>query len=312
MGTGSRTRTFARIRNSHPRKSLTEWRKAKHGHVTPELLAALTEPGASIPDEGSVASHLAVCRHCMAVWSEFVRARTQFSLRSDADMPPDSLLAVAKRIAPPSPARSAPATGLATHRRVVAALMSLAAAILFLVLTEPRPALDPDMVHHVSEILREDSGGIVYASELAPVMRGTRGSEQGPEDAELDLLVKLHAEHPKSAEVAWWLVAAHLAENRKREADLYLQNALQQFPEDARFHNLAAILAYRRDDLQAAERELRKARAMEPSPAVLINLATVLKEQGHPDEAEALLTEVVRNYPGEPVTDLARKQIGTK
>ena len=289
---------------------MTEQREAENRHISPDLLAALTEPGASTPDE-SIVSHLAECRHCTAVWAEFVRARTQFSLGPDADMPPESLLEIAKRI---------PRTSSAwwTKQRVAAALAPIAATIVFLFAWqsrrhELRPIVTPDQKRVISERLRQDShGALLYSGsgDLLPRRRGTRGAEHDSEGTDGEPLLTTLGGVPPSADDAWWFVADLLSANRRLDADVYLQESLQSFPEDARFHNLAAILAWKRSDLATAETELRAALKIERSDAehaaYLVNLARVLQEQDQTEEARALQAEVLRRFPDTEAARLAR------
>ena len=287
---------------------MTEQREAENRHISPDLLAALTEPGASTPDE-SIVSHLAECRHCTAVWAEFVRARTQFSLRPDADMPPESLLEMAKRIPRASSAWW-------TKQRVAAALAPIAATIVFVFAWqsrrhELRPIVTPDQKRAISERLRQDShGGLLYDGDQMPRPRGTRGSAHDSEGTNLEPLLTTLAGVPPSADDAWWFVADLLSANRLLDSDVYLQESLQSFPEDARFHNLAAILAFKRSDLATAEAELRAALNIERNDAHraadLVNLARVLQEQEKTDEAKALQAEVLRRFPDTKAAELTR------
>ena len=287
---------------------MTEQREAENRHISPDLLAALTEPGAPTPDE-SVVSHLAECRHCTAVWAEFVRARTKFSLRPDADMPSESLLEIAKGIPKAS-------STWWTKQRVAATLAPIAAAIVFIFAWqsrrhELRPMITPDQKRAISERLRQDSyGGLLYKGDLPPRPRGTRGSEHDSEGANLEPFLSALAGVPPSAEDAWWFVADLLSANRRLDADTYLQQSLQRFPEDARFHNLAAIRAYKDSDLATAETELRTARAIEPSASALFNLACVLQEQGRTAEASDLRNEVLQRFPDSEVAELIRTRSG--
>jgi tetratricopeptide (TPR) repeat protein len=273
----------------------------------------MTELEGSDPDD-RVAKHLAECRYCMAVYAELVRARARFSLQPDSDRPPAALLEIAKGIPSSAKARRARAAAWRDGRHVAPALAAMAVGVALLVVLrgtgfEPWRGVPPGLQRSISERLREDShGGLLYASDLLPHARGVRGGEGDAKDPDLGPLMQAYAAHPQSAEVAYWLIAGLLGWNQLRDADPYLRESLQRFPDDARFHNLAAILAYKKSDLPTAEGELSSALAIQRDAAALVNLAQVLQEQERAAEAQTLLSEVLWRFPHAQVANLARER----
>src|SRR5262245_23860728 len=260
----------------------------------------------------------------MAAYTELVRARGQFILQPGSDRPPAELLEIAKAI--PSSARTGRGQAEARRgqvaaerrrRRFAGALAAMAAAVLLLVLwrgtgTRRQPDVPAELQRTLSEKLREDSyGGLLYASDLLPRARAVRGAEENERSPDLGPLEQAFAARPQSAEVAYWLIAGLLGRNQLKNAAPYLRESIQRYPRDARFHNLAAIRAYKSSDLSTSEVELRAALGIERDAATLINLAQVRREQGDAAEAAKLLAEVLHSFPHVPVADLARERSGT-
>jgi tetratricopeptide (TPR) repeat protein len=297
----------------------------RSGHIAPNVLAAIADPAGSGSSDDRIAAHLAACRHCMAVYAEFSRAHVGHALA--AEVAPDELVERGKAIA------SGP-SGLDSHRgadrvraagrldtpgdarrvrrgRLAPALAAVAACALLVAwqggwLTT-RPAVAPGLERAISERLRDDSyQALAYSSTLVPRARETRGPSAPASSSDLDPLVDAFRVRPGSADVAFWLVAGMLAEGRLSDAGKYLGESRARFSTDPRFHNLAAIRAYKRSELAVAAAELRRALAIERDAVYLVNLAHVLEEQGYAEEAKPLWAEVLARHADAPITAVAR------
>jgi tetratricopeptide (TPR) repeat protein len=245
----------------------------------------------------------------LAIYAEFARAHVRYALPSLADTPPMHLLERAHAI----PLQS---TGVARTRprwcwpAVAAAAAGVTAAFFatWQVLDRRESSLSSDARSAIALQLRQSShGGLLYAGDLTPEPRGIRGD--WPSTA-VDLAALSAALDPEkgSPDTAFWLIAALLADEQPREVDVYLRAALARFGDDARFHNLAAIHAYKASRLDEAESQLREALRLTRDPAYLVNLASVLEEEGRVAEAMPLWDEV-RRLPDAPsaVVERARQ-----
>src|SRR5262245_52942803 len=220
-------------------------------HPPPLLWAALARGEITDTEKASYASHLAQCRRCMAVYAEFT---VQVLGEPQATVPP-SWVDRAMTIPQPDEREAKPRP---KKRRVRwawgAALASVVVLGLVLVNRTRAPDSVPDALQSaLSAELRADSqGSLVYGDQLPPEPRGVRGSS-GDDNSTLDELLKMYRAHPSDPETAYWLVSTYLAHNQLRNADPFLREALRNFPEDPRFLNLAAILAYKENRLDNAE-----------------------------------------------------------
>jgi len=280
-------------------------------HIADEDLASLTEPGAVVVDREIVA-HLALCPRCLAIYAEYVRSRAQFLQAPNAEMPPADLVDRVLDLAQPRPRRVAVATR--ARRRWVPAAAAAAAVLAALTFawfrpTTSRAPVSQDLRVRLSTLMRTNSpGGLLYADSLLPLASGMRGVGGPSSELDLEPLRRAQRARTPDPESTYWLIAGLLAQGQLRDADAYIRQALLRFPREARFHNLAAILAYVSNDLEQAERELQAALEIERGPAVLLNLAQVLTEMGRSAEAEAYLSEVVRSHSATPAAHLARQR----
>lgn len=287
----------------------------ERGHVVPEILASRSDPWETW-GEDEVTAHLRDCRHCAAVYAEFVRTRARFALDPTADMPPDDLLAIAKAIPiTRAPARVPARLPSRRRRRLEPALAALAAGLVVTFLwTRPweRHATEPNLTlrQTIEARIRTDSKALLYDANLMPLDSETRGTGDAADGA-LDLvpLQQSYADNPASPGAAYWLIAALLATGLGRDADPVLAAAIERFPRDPRFHNLAAIRAYRESKLPAAEAALNAGLAIEPRPELLFNLAKVVDEQGRVAESQQLYAKILQDFPHSAVASLARTRI---
>lgn len=89
-----------------------------------------------------------------------------------------------------------------------------------------------------------------------------------------------------SVENAYWLIAGYISVGHLRNAEAYMDEAIEMFPNNRRMLLLASVLAYRESDLATAERYLRNLLALYPRDAIAnFNMAVVLIEQGRWDAA---------------------------
>jgi tetratricopeptide (TPR) repeat protein len=132
-----------------------------------------------------------------------------------------------------------------------------------------------------------------------PTKFSTQASELAP-------LMNMWSDGRPSADLAYWLIAGLLAEGHYREADPYLRQAIERFSGEARFHNLAAIQAYKFSHLATAEVELRRALNLGDDVSHVLNLARILEEEGRLTEAQELLDQLVERHSNAPVAFLAR------
>ena len=268
-------------------------------HPPPEALAALARSELSNEGRASQAAHLARCRRCMAIYAGFVEASLESSL-SEVRVPSE-WKEEALRLQKPTSGNSRTWTRTrALTGSVAAALVVVAVTWFFWGRSPERGSIPSSIQTPLTAQLRADSqGSLLYDADLAPNPRGVRGSASSEEAATASLphLLELQDEHPSDPEIGYWLVSGYLATNQLRNADPFLRENLSRFPQDARFLNLAAILAYKRNNLEEAETLLRRALVMERDPAILVNLAIVRGQAGDAMESKTLLGEVESRYP---------------
>ena len=277
-------------------------------HPAPEFWAALARNEMS-GDEDALHLHLGLCRRCLAIYASFVEQGLDTSLH--AEMPPEAW--VSQGLAVPQTTRASQPRGTPRRLWLAAAIPAMAAAIvvaLLLFKTSPHEDLIPPTLTAalVSELRADSQGSLLYADDLAPEPRGTRGTpDPGSASSSLDRLLELYEAHPSNPDIAAWLIAGYLATNQLRNADPFLRESLARYPEDPRFLNLAAILAYKRNSLGEAEADLRAAAARERNATVLVNLAVVRRQEGEESEAQALFKEVLTRFPDSPLQPYVRE-----
>ncbi len=96
------------------------------------------------------------------------------------------------------------------------------------------------------------------------------------------------AGQPADTNAAFWLAAGHLGQGQIDRADDVLRRALNQTPTARDLRHLAAIVAYRRNDLDAARSALDTLLQMRPDDQLAaFNLAVIDDESGHGADARA-------------------------
>ena len=265
-------------------------------HLDPVDLAQLAEGSAATPARDQAARHLAGCPRCTAIYAEFAQAHLDSSYGSRPSNP-DEWVRLGFEIGPhtvPQPRRR-------PRGRLVlsgAAVVSLLAAMTLLAQWRPAPMRTPAEPHSlIARLARQDSyGGLLYSAQLLPEPSGSRGNGHVTEVEELNELRRQVSLHPDDAGNAFWLIVATLSTNQRRAAAVYLTDALQSFPNDPVFANLAAILAYKYEDLDGAERHLRAGLPADRTGVVKLNLVHVLTQLGRRSEAEQLAAELRREH----------------
>jgi len=283
-------------------------------HLAPEAIAALLENRVTSSERDAARAHLSQCSRCTAVWADFARLRLDDSVnRGGTPVDPEWLrrgLAVATVDGRRGPA-AAPARRMWAAVTASAAAAAAIALALWLPAREraPSPARVPEPARSImTRMLSEDGyGGLLYAPEYLPEPRGTRGRPETNSDPVLQQFRDEFGARLDDPAIAFWLVAGAIAGGELRLADTYLADASHAHPQDVRFENLAAILAYKRGDLADAERRLRTAAARDTSGVARFNWARVLREMGRPDEAQGVLEELGRTARGARLlSDLAQ------
>jgi tetratricopeptide repeat protein len=284
---------------------VTETSMNPSDHPAALTLASLARGELEDNERETCALHLAHCRRCMAIYAEFVEQ----ALGEGQERVPPGWLDQALTI--PEPGRgSAPPRPRPLKWAWGVALLCIMGLALLVFTKAHRPESIPNALEAaLLPGLRADSqGSLVYGDNVAPEPRGVRGNANGDASASnLERLLEIYRSHPSDAEVAYWVVSTYLATNQLRNADPFLREALERFPNDARFLNLAAILAYKENRLADAERNLRNAAAKERNATVLVNLAMVRRQQGDENEAEALLSEAQSRFPDSALSPYIRE-----
>lgn len=229
-------------------------------------LAALVDRGVDAVDP-DVTAHLASCPECFAAWSAAVQER-------------DAQLAGASVAVAPS--------GKGRSRRSWYAVGSLA-AILALAILIPRFTAAPGPAGLVQDQLASLSReGMIYPRvEVLEVAVPTQyRSEGGAESVDTTPWSARLADDPTDNDAVYWLAASYLAGGRPTLADDLLRQTMTTNPREADLRELAAVAAYRINDLARAEELLADLLAERPErERARFNLALVRLETGRVEEA---------------------------
>jgi tetratricopeptide (TPR) repeat protein len=285
-------------------------------HLTDEQLASLADDSLTGPDRGLLLEHLRSCPACHEVFRDTVRYRAM--LLSDASIfrAPDDAVRDARRIG--ESRRRTESRVLPGIRWLLTpgALAGLAAAALIVTAVGLwhsgfRPVKDD--YRDVFQPLRQaalsasSEGSIVLpgtedaAATSAPLYRTGRVEPDAAIQTALDELMRAYQNRP-DPDVAHWLISGYLATGDVDRASIYARDARLRFPEDTRFTVLDAIVAYRSDDMDRAERLLQSALETDPgNGAALLNLALVQYEMGQVASARRTLELVRAQFPGSPL-----------
>ena len=282
-------------------------------HLSAAALARIADKGERGADSAEVA-HLARCPACTATFAEVVVFRAQQLAGRPEDKVPGEWLAAGHAVVARHAASALPPPRRPDRRWWFTRLgvpLAAAAGLVLLLLHQLQDRVPERVQDAVRAAMRQNSqGSLLFAADVLPESSTARGAGQDLDPALRELATQV-SQHPESRESAYWLIGGLLAADRLEEADTYLRRALPQFESDARFHNQAAILAFRRSDLQAAETALRRAAELDGGAVPLVNLAITLRDQGKPDAARQYFEEVERRFGGTPLATFARSQLTT-
>jgi len=275
-------------------------------HLRPEELARIATGG--LPDyaRASAVRHLAECPRCFAVYSEFVRTRLDPSLEPNRGVEDEwvrlglEVGAPAAPAAPVRPRRHAPELVTALAVLVTLGLGVVAFRIWVVdLLRVPRATRAA-----IAAVVRENSANLLFGADLLPEPNGLRGNAPQSPNPLVQELLRQVKDHPDDPNPAYWLIAAKLAAGELLVADLFLGDALRDFPDDPRFENLAAIAAYARDDPDGATAHLRRALRNDRTGVAKYNLIRVLNQRGDARAADSLFAELRREHPGSALLTL--------
>jgi tetratricopeptide (TPR) repeat protein len=145
-------------------------------------------------------------------------------------------------------------------------------------------------------------GGEAAASTTSPMHRAGIVAQDEIITASLERLSSIYRESPGNPDVAHWLISGYLATGQLDNAELFVEDARRQFPSDIRFLVLEALVAYRLNDMNRAERLLQTAVHTDPAygPA-LVNLGLVQYERGQWDSARRVFETVRTQFAGSPL-----------
>jgi len=263
-------------------------------------LAALADRGSEgAPPE--LLDHLAVCPQCMAAWSAAVEHRDRSLAESTT--------------APGSTVRGSRLSGQRRPRiprEWFWGSGGLAAAALLLALLFPRDGsrdvANPSEQLVLDRLARLSRTGLVYPR--VPALGATTNEDYragGDVGGAVDVspwLERFGAD-PADTSAAFWLSAGYLANGQLDLADDVLRRAQARTPRARELRELAAITAYRRNEIETA-RELLGA-ILRDSPEdhlAAFNLAVIQLETGRQTEARTVLERLADDH-GEP--DLQRR-----
>jgi Flp pilus assembly protein TadD len=153
-------------------------------------------------------------------------------------------------------------------------------------------------------------GGEASASTTSPMHRAGNVAQNEIIASSLNRLSGVYYENPGNPDIAHWLISGYLATGQLDNADLFVVDARRRFPSDIRFLVLEALIAYRLDDMDRAERMLQTAVANYPAygPA-LVNLGLVQYEQGQLESARRTFETVRVQFAGSPLEERANALI---
>jgi hypothetical protein len=290
-------------------------------HIAPEKLAALAEGRRELV-EAAEWHHLAGCPACRDALDEAVLFR--FEWLQDRERFPSSPELVAEvdqaiGISRPEPAAPRRAwSGLRSWRLAVPAM----AAVLALAFALPRLAGDQMSGADGVALSRNVAlvrGALSSAPEQAmllpdlpvanrngPVYRDRNAQDDASFADAVRALGEVYNRERGNPQVAFWLVAGHLARDELGAADFFVRDALRFHPHDNRLTAIAGVVAYRNNRLARADSLFRAALARDADlERVRYNLGKLLLETGQATEGRQLLSELGRRSPDRRLAERA-------
>ncbi len=281
-------------------------------HLTDEQLASLADGSLSVTDRGLLAEHLRSCRACQAAFHDTVRYRAMLLSDPSIFRAPDAALRVARAI-PREERRAVPRLrwAMSPGRLALAGAVVILVAAVGLWQAGYRPfGHDNDRWFQplrLAAVNASAGGSIVLpgtedaAAATSPLHRSGYVEPSKAIESALDELTQAYRSHP-DPDVAHWLITGYLATGEVERAGIYIHDARLRFPDESRFVVLDAIVAYRSNQLDRAERLLQSVLVSDPhNGAALLNLALVQYESGQMDSARRTLELVKTQFPGSPL-----------
>ena len=285
-------------------------------HLTDEQLASLADDSLAGADRGLLIEHLRSCPACHEAFRDTVRYRAM--LLSDASVfrAPDDAVRAARRIGESrrrTESRALPGVRWLLTPGRLAGLAAAALVVTAVGLWQAGYGPMRNDYRDVFQPLRQaavnasSEGSIVLpgtedvAATSAPLYRTGRVEPDAAIQAALSELMGAYQDRP-SPDIAHWLISGCLATGDVERASIYARDARLRFPADTRFTVLDAIVAYRSDDMERAERLLQSALESDPeNGAAMLNLALVQYETGQLASARRTLELVRTHFPGSPL-----------
>lgn len=293
-------------------------------HLSDEQLAMLVEGSAGEGDGALLREHLRNCPECAAAFEDVARYRAVWEADASLFRASDELLALAQKVAVPDSvsARREPLADGSFRRFLSVPVLGTAAAALVLIvavaLWQPgfyrndRAYADllPPLQQAVAVASMQGSilipGGEAAAGTTSPMHRAGIVAQDQIITSSLERLSTVYRKHPDNPDVAHWLISGYLATGQLDNASVFVEDARLRFPSDIRFLVLEALVAYRLNDMNRAERLLQTAVTSDPAYApALVNLGLVQYERGQWDSARRVFETVRTQFAGSPVGDRA-------
>lgn len=286
-------------------------------HLTDEQLAALADHSMSETDRALLIEHVRSCNACHDTFLDTIRYRAILLADASVFRAPDDAIRVARSIA----TVEARANRRAVSQRrsgwfappALAGFVAAGLALAAFALWQSGARLGADRYDLYMSPLRQAavsasvSGSIVLpgteeiAAMASPLHRSGFVAADETISAALSQLTHAYRDHA-NPEIAQWLISGYLATGALEQARLFAEDARLRFSDDARFLVLDAIVAYRSEELDRAERLLQAALEAEPqNGAALLNLALVQYELGRLESARQTLELVRSQFPGSPL-----------
>ena len=285
-------------------------------HLTDACLAALAS---GVRPKSGQEAHLSSCRVCAATYAELVRLRTlELENRLSAS---DELLAIghefvnksfgtsksqehtsnvttppirARRLHPSTLLRYVPSFSMVALLALIAISLSL----------EQGPTSNPlpESVHLAlfDQSLLGMVHPLVAGEEMLelPVLRGSGNAANRIDTVTIDRLMTHARKNPQSLQDTITLISAFQAAGQLRNAQVFLDAALEYHSGDKDLEMLKAIQFYRTGGFDSAESTLRALFAAAPRDELArLNLAILLDDRGDPEsrqEARELAEDLVR------------------
>ncbi len=288
-------------------------------HLTDEQLAALADASMPAADRALLIEHVRSCTSCHESYLDAVRYRAILLADASVFRAPDPMMRLARSIAksgnvgydaverhPRARSRRWFATPALAGAAV--AVIAIAAVVLWqsgrLGGNRYEPYFSPLQQAAVSASVE---GSIVIPGTedaAATTSSAYRSGFVAPDETIAAALAQLKKAYKDDAnpEVAHWLISGYLATGDLEQARLFAEDARLRFSDDARFLVLDAIVAYRSEEFDRAERLLQAAIEADPqNGAALLNLALVQYESGQVESARRTLELVRSQFPGSPL-----------